>query len=573
MENYIVSARKYRPQTFKDVIGQEHITDTLSRAIENNHLAQAMLFCGPRGVGKTTCARIVARMINEVSGGDPSHDYSLNIFELDAASNNTVDEMRQLIEQVRYSPQVGDYKVYIIDEVHMLSTAAFNAFLKTLEEPPPHAIFILATTEKHKIIPTILSRCQIFDFRRIGVNDIARHLAYVAEEEGIKAEPEALNLIAQKGDGALRDSLSIFDRVASFSSNNITYEVVIENLNILDYDYYFKTIDLVLRKDYSGLFLLFDTILKKGFDGLLYISGLSSHVRDLMMCKNPETVDLLEVSQSIKERYLEQSGACTVRQIFSWLRKLNQCDVQYRNSHNKRLLIEITLTELLVDVKAPEKKKPEPKPVTAPEAPPETQKPASSTFHLPNHSPPETTKNPVPEPTTVSTQTAPTQPEPVKTASKGITPAMPKKKRFEKMMENRKKEAEPSETEPEALRIKESREFNESDFRSHWKAFAQKHSSDKPVYAILSKEFEFLAKEEILLHLESESQQAFFEEIKTDLIQYLRAKLSNDRFVVRTEIIKDKKKRRPYTPEEKFNYMAEKNPHLLTLKQKLDMHL
>ena len=346
MDNYVVSARKYRPLIFQDVVGQHHITDTLEKAIANNHLAQALLFCGPRGVGKTTCARIVARKINEASGGDPSHDYSLNIFELDAASNNSVDDIRNLIDQVRFAPQVGQYKVYIIDEVHMLSQSAFNAFLKTLEEPPAHAIFILATTEKHKIIPTILSRCQIFDFKRIGVNDIAGHLKYVADKENIKADENALHIIAQKADGALRDSLSIFDRIASFSDNEISYQNVLENLNILDYDYYFKVIDLALQNDPTGLFVLYNEILVQGFDGHLFINGLASHVRDLMMCTNPKTVELLEVSDDLKAKYLAQSKACSLHQIFRWLKILNDCDQKYKISSNQRFLVEIALSEM-----------------------------------------------------------------------------------------------------------------------------------------------------------------------------------------------------------------------------------
>jgi DNA polymerase III subunit gamma/tau len=366
MDNYVVSARKYRPLVFQDVVGQHHITDTLEKAIANNHLAQALLFCGPRGVGKTTCARIVARKINEASGGDPSHDYSLNIFELDAASNNSVDDIRNLIDQVRFAPQVGQYKVYIIDEVHMLSPSAFNAFLKTLEEPPAHAIFILATTEKHKIIPTILSRCQIYDFKRIGVNDIADHLKYVAGKENIKADENALHIIAQKADGALRDSLSIFDKIASFSDNEITYQNVLENLNILDYDYYFKVVDLALQNDPTGLFVLYNEILVQGFDGHLFVNGLASHIRDLMMCTDEKTVSLLEVSDDLKSKYLAQAKACSLHQIFRWLKILNECDQKYKISASQRFLVEIALSEMTnqyqeaVAISA-QKKKPESK--------------------------------------------------------------------------------------------------------------------------------------------------------------------------------------------------------------------
>ena len=294
MEPFIVSARKYRPQHFEDVVGQEAITRTLMNAIENNHLAQALLFCGPRGVGKTTCARILAKKINEDGSEQEGEDFAFNIFELDAASNNSVDDIRNLIDQVRIPPQVGKYKVYIIDEVHMLSQAAFNAFLKTLEEPPKHAIFILATTEKHKIIPTILSRCQIFDFKRISVRDAVTYLKYIAEQQGIDVEEDALHIIAQKADGAMRDALSIFDRIVAFSGKKITYEDVISNLNVLDYDYYFRVVDALLGEDISQALLIFDEVVRKGFDPDLFINGLAEHIRNLLVAKDPETAGLLE---------------------------------------------------------------------------------------------------------------------------------------------------------------------------------------------------------------------------------------------------------------------------------------
>ncbi|NNK70636.1 MAG: DNA polymerase III subunit gamma/tau, partial [Flavobacteriaceae bacterium] len=291
MEHFVVSARKYRPQSFKDVVGQEAITNTLTNAIENNHLAQALLFTGPRGVGKTTCARILAKMINQDDNGPSEEDYAFNIFELDAASNNSVDDIRNLTDQVRIPPQVGKYKVYIIDEVHMLSQSAFNAFLKTLEEPPKHCIFILATTEKHKIIPTILSRCQIFDFKRITVKDAKAYLKYIAEQQGVDAEDDALHIIAQKADGAMRDALSIFDRVVSFSGKNLTRQAVTENLNVLDYETFFESTDLILEGKIPELMLQLNRILAKGFEGHHYIIGLASHFRDLMVCKTPETID------------------------------------------------------------------------------------------------------------------------------------------------------------------------------------------------------------------------------------------------------------------------------------------
>ena len=346
MENFVVSARKYRPQGFEEVVGQEHITTTLQNAIENDHLAQALLFCGPRGVGKTTCARIVSKMINQ-SEGDESSDHSLNIFELDAASNNSVDDIRNLIDQVRYPPQYGKYKIYIIDEVHMLSQAAFNAFLKTLEEPPSYAIFILATTEKHKVIPTILSRCQIYDFNRIQVSDIANHLKKIAEAENVKAEEEALHLIAQKADGALRDALSIFDLIVTFSADgSITYANTVSNLHILDYDTYFEVTDHLVNQKRSEALLLFDEVLKNGFDGHEFIVGLSNHFRNLMMCKDNATATLLDVSPSVQTKHAEQANTASLSFLMNGLNLLSRCDFEYKTHKNQRLHVEIALMKL-----------------------------------------------------------------------------------------------------------------------------------------------------------------------------------------------------------------------------------
>ncbi|MFT4681353.1 MAG: DNA polymerase-3 subunit gamma/tau, partial [Flavobacteriales bacterium] len=346
MEHYIVSARKYRPLVWEDVVGQKAITSTLQRAIENDHLAQAFLFCGPRGVGKTTCARILARAINEDDQTDSNEDFSFNIFELDAASNNKVEDIRHLTDQVRFAPQKGNYKIYIIDEVHMLSQAAFNAFLKTLEEPPPHAIFILATTEKHKIIPTILSRCQIFDFKRIGINDMVEHLQFVAGKEGVTTEESALHVIAEKADGAMRDALSTFDRLVTFAGDNLTYKDAIANLNILDHDYYFKTTEQILTGDVSGILLTFNDVLANGFNGHDFINGLANHLRNLLVTKDPATQNLLEVSGAVLNRYKEQSASCSVANLLKSLRITNQTDVQYRNSKNQRLLVELALMRL-----------------------------------------------------------------------------------------------------------------------------------------------------------------------------------------------------------------------------------
>ncbi|MCH4823306.1 DNA polymerase III subunit gamma/tau [Gramella lutea] len=346
MEHFVVSARKYRPQTFKDVVGQQAITNTLANAINNNHLAQALLFTGPRGVGKTTCARILAKMINQEEAQDPDEDFAFNIFELDAASNNSVDDIRNLIDQVRIPPQVGNYKVYIIDEVHMLSQSAFNAFLKTLEEPPKHAIFILATTEKHKIIPTILSRCQIFDFKRITVTDAKNYLGYIAQQEGVNAEDDALHIIAQKADGAMRDALSIYDRVVSFSGNDLTRQAVTENLNVLDYDTYMQVTDLILDNNIPQLLVSFNDILSSGFDGHHFIAGLASHFRDLMVCKDQKTINLLEVGDHTKAKYFEQSQKTSYQFLLEAIELANSCDLKYKTSHNQRLLVELCLMQL-----------------------------------------------------------------------------------------------------------------------------------------------------------------------------------------------------------------------------------
>lgn len=346
MENFVVSARKYRPQEFDTVVGQAHITDTLEHAIEENQLAQALLFCGPRGVGKTTCARILARKINERDGSTSEDGFSYNIFELDAASNNSVEDIRELTDQVRFAPQVGKYKIYIIDEVHMLSSAAFNAFLKTLEEPPAHAIFILATTEKHKIIPTILSRCQIYDFKRITIEDIQYQLKKIAEKEGIQYEDDALYMVAQKADGAMRDALSIFDRLSTFTQKNITLAKAAEVLNILDYDQYLNIVNLAHENKIPETLSAFNEIVKKGFDPHIFIAGLGSHFRDLMMAQNPQTLNLIEVGEATKAKFSEQSKSWSVQQLIDAIEICNHADINYKNSKNPRLTVEIALMQL-----------------------------------------------------------------------------------------------------------------------------------------------------------------------------------------------------------------------------------
>ncbi len=357
MEQFVVSARKYRPQTFKDVVGQQAITNTLLNAIETNHLASALLFTGPRGVGKTTCARILARKINQPGYDDPNEDFAFNVFELDAASNNSVDDIRNLIDQVRIPPQTGQYKVYIIDEVHMLSSAAFNAFLKTLEEPPKHAIFILATTEKHKIIPTILSRCQIFDFKRITVKDARAHLAEVANSQGVTFEEDALHIIAQKADGAMRDALSIFDRVVSYCGNNLTRQAVTENLNVLDYETYINITDLILENKIPDVLMAYNTILAQGFDGHHFISGLASHFRDLLVSKTPSTISLLDVGENAQKLYAVQSLKASQDFLLKGIDIANDCDLKFKVSQNQRLLVELSLMQLASITFDGEKKK------------------------------------------------------------------------------------------------------------------------------------------------------------------------------------------------------------------------
>lgn len=426
MSNFVVSARKYRPIRFDSVVGQQHVSQTLKNAIQSDHLAQAFLFCGPRGVGKTTCARILAKVLNcqtptpDMEPCDTcdscrafNKNASLNIHELDAASNNSVEHIRALIDQVRFPPQSGRYKIYIIDEVHMLSQAAFNAFLKTLEEPPSYAIFILATTEKHKIIPTILSRCQIFDFNRIQIVDMVAHLERICTEEKITAEHEALTVIAQKADGALRDALSIFDRIVSFSGDTIVYQDVIENLNILDYDYYFKVVEAILSEDVSALLLLFDQITRKGFDGDIFTDGLAEHLRNLLVCKNQQTIDLLEISGSIKIRYQEQAALSPLSMILSALSIINDCDVNYKMARNKRLHVEMALIKMAYIQRAMQPRAIAPAPDEKKKEQPSDSLTQESAAVYKTSSPPKTSLEKMPSETPKAQQNVDTEAEPV----------------------------------------------------------------------------------------------------------------------------------------------------------------
>lgn len=600
MENYIVSARKYRPATFDSVVGQRALTTTLKNAIATGKLAHAYLFCGPRGVGKTTCARIFAKTINcmnPTADGEACNECescrafneqrSYNIHELDAASNNSVDDIRQLVEQVRIPPQIGRYKVYIIDEVHMLSTSAFNAFLKTLEEPPRHAIFILATTEKHKILPTILSRCQIYDFSRIGTEDIVAHLAYVASKEGIKAEPEALNVIALKADGGMRDALSIFDQVVSFTGGNITYQSAIENLNVLDYEYYFRLTDYFLGNKVSESLLLFNDVLNKGFDGSHFITGLSSHLRDLLVSKDAVTLPLLEVGASIRERYQAQAQKCPVQFLYRAMKLCNDCDLNYRASKNKRLLIELTLiqsAQLMSGDEAPSGgRSPEPtiKPIATPQAPTEQNRPAASASVPP--------KQPV-----ASVQPA-TPAQPVRAAQQPETVArlkeQEKKKDGGKIPVIKKEglgisikhapKTEVKEYAPVATTVSQVSEniedyiFNERDVNYYWFEYAERLPQEQTALAgrmrgirpkmVNDTTFEVVVDNEIVA--------GEFNAMIPVIQDYMRSHLKNRKVTMSVRVSEPGEKVRAYSRVERFQVMAQKNHSLIELKEKFGLEL
>ncbi len=592
MENFIVSARKYRPQAFEEVVGQRHVTNTLSNAIDKNHLAQALLFTGPRGVGKTTCARILARMINLDDGIDPDQDFAFNIFELDAASNNSVDDIRNLIDQVRFAPQIGNYKVYIIDEVHMLSQAAFNAFLKTLEEPPKHAIFILATTEKHKIIPTILSRCQIFDFKRITIEDISSHLKEVAEKEGIAAEAEALHVIAQKADGALRDALSIFDRIVSFAGNTITYKDVIDNLRILDYDYYFRTTDAILGNSQSDLLLLFNEILDNGFDGHLYLNGLASHFRDLLVCKDKRTLELLEVGESTKERYKEQSQKTEMAFLLRGLKLLSECDVKYKGTNNPRLLVELCLlqlTELLFSTEKKNSSQPLGSEITKANVPKSNAKevpiPKASYGSIANSAPLKVSEIPSKPLQNTEAQSAPTPP-PIKVSAQPVPVSNGRLKKGkssfsissvlkgEEIKQKKEEEEEFDETAVNPALPKD--EISSNRLENLWREYLEQLKKDLKhiTYNSLAKAPIKLKEDfSIVIELHSKAQVSNFEAEKRFLLKHLREKLNNYSIQFVVEMTKTAAKLEPYTPQEKYEYMAKKNPYLNEMRKKLNLDL
>lgn len=562
MENFIVSARKYRPTTFDTVVGQESITGTLKNAIKTNHLSQSYLFCGPRGVGKTTCARILAKTINcqnikdNVEACDEcescksfNSSRSFNIHELDAASNNKVDDIRTLTDQVRIPPQVGKYSIYIIDEVHMLSTSAFNAFLKTLEEPPSHAIFILATTEKQKIIPTILSRCQIFDFHRITIDDIADRLSYVAEKEGIEAEREGLHIIAQKADGAMRDALSIFDQIVSFSGDKITYANVIENLNVLDYEYYLKITDAFLAADISSALLLFNEILEKGFDGHNFISGIASHIRSLMVCKDEVTIKLLEVGSSIKDKYREQTERCTPLFLYKALDILGTSDINYRNSRNKRLHVELTLIRLCnLNLKQDEEKKNNEQVSTGERK--ESPEPVLDKVEK---------KVPVEK---VEEQARPMSNGSSRSFS--IKQKMQVENEKERII-NEKKNNEVSET---TLGY-ENQSIKSEDLISAWQKFGDSLVDTTPRLKSILKAMEpqLSGETQVKLILSTDAQKEYIDtKYKQQICDYLKKELKNSELEFNTLVQEDKKDITPYTLDDKYRHMKEKNPDIDKLK-------
>ena len=577
MENFVVSARKYRPMTFDTVVGQGSITSTLKNAIRNNTLAQAFLFCGPRGVGKTTCARIMAKTINCLNPTENmeacnecescrafNNNASFNIYELDAASNNSVEDIRSLVDQVRIPPQIGQYKVYIIDEVHMLSAAAFNAFLKTLEEPPAYAKFILATTEKHKIIPTILSRCQIFDFKRITVDDIAKHLAFVAQSEGVTAEPEALNIIAQKADGALRDALSIFDQMVSFSGKNITYKDVIDNLNVLDYDYYFQIVDHILRGETSDILLILNDIVSKGFEPQHFVSGMGNHLRSLLVCKDAATVQLLEVSEQLKQRYLNQAQACPLPFLIKALEINNQCDIDYRAANNKRLHLEIALLKMCgLCSSALAMPTAQTQPVQIPQNRPATQPISSNPMTAPTAKAPEPVQQPAPTPTpqqpsnSTVRQSTVQQPTPV-VRPRGTTSGI--------SINNALQQAEKKSEEPEEAW---DSAFTQEQLSAAWAEFINKNKKDFPSFtAAMGKYIPKVNGKDIQFSVDNH---LFEQDIKgmESLKTHLKNVLHNNQFDLKLILMERPAEIEAYTDKDKFEKMAEEQPMLRSLQTEL----
>ncbi|WP_242916191.1 DNA polymerase III subunit gamma/tau [Pontibacter liquoris] len=638
MENFVVSARKYRPTTFDSVVGQHHITNTLKNAISSKHLAQAFLFCGPRGVGKTTCARILAKTINcqnitpETEACNEcescrsfNSSSSFNIHELDAASNNSVEDIRNLVEQVRYAPQTGKYKIYIIDEVHMLSNQAFNAFLKTLEEPPSYAIFILATTERHKIIPTILSRCQIFDFNRIRIEDMVRHLGSIATKESITAEPDALHLISQKADGALRDALSIFDQMVTFSGSKVTYKATVENLHILDYDYYFRLTDHLLTENLSGSLLLFDEILKNGFDAHNFLIGIGEHFRSLLVCKDQATVQLLEVSDNIKAKYAEQSQKSSVSFLLSGLNLVSTCDTNYKSSKNQRLHVELCLMKLAhlnaalsfaqdgavakkakVAATAPAATgtstgaipsaslQPQHKPNHVPSeelqqhAPGTTPSEGLQPPHTPTHIPSEDLQQaPKPQHVTPDAHIAPGNPQtppgssPIPSAH---TPRagvqLPPPKKLSKLPSLKDlQNAQAAVTDTTVAEEEEDAGYgtfvpvDQARLKTVWHGILRRKRSENMMeYTLLNRQYHVSDQNELTLHLENHVMLDQFTTVRPALLAELKKELGNRSIKLKAEVMEVQDEgRKLYTSQDKFQYLSEKYPVLVELRQRIGL--
>ena len=568
MEQFIVSARKYRPKHFKDVVGQQAITNTLENAIKNNHLAQALLFTGPRGVGKTSCARILAKRINQQDAENAEEeDFAFNIFELDAASNNSVDDIRSLTDQVRIPPQTGKYKVYIIDEVHMLSQAAFNAFLKTLEEPPAHAIFILATTEKHKIIPTILSRCQIFDFKRIGVLDAKNYLKTISEKENITAEDDALHIIAQKADGAMRDALSIFDRVVSFSGKNLTREAVTENLNVLDYETYFGMTDLLLANKIPEVLNAFNVVLGKGFEGHHFINGLASHFRDLLVAKDKVTLELLEVGDNAKKKYLMQATAASIPFLMQAIQKANDCDLSYRASKNQRLLVELSLMQIASITFDGEKKKSANYiiPATFFQSLSPTKKKIAKILV----SKTETVKTPA---TAVIEKPKPALERPV-LKNLGRLAKEPSKyslKGFNKQKDTKKTAVQENfDNHPKDA-------FTEKKLQELWKSYVEllNKKGERSIASIIGTDIPTLGADfKISFTVPNKLMQDQFKKGRPKLMNFLREKLNNYGIAIVVLLNEAVEKKFAYTTDEKYKKLKEKNPFLEKLRQAFELDL
>ncbi|KAA6332596.1 DNA polymerase III subunit tau [termite gut metagenome] len=572
MENYRVSARKYRPSTFESVMGQKSLTVTLKNAIASHKLAHAYLFCGPRGVGKTTCARIFAKTINCLNLTEQgeacnvcescisfNEQRSYNIHELDAASNNSVDDIRSLTEQVRVPPQVGKYKVYIIDEVHMLSSSAFNAFLKTLEEPPAHAIFILATTEKYKILPTILSRCQIYDFNRITVEDMVSYLMYVASKEGITVEAEALNVIALKADGGMRDALSIFDQVVSYTGGNVTYKGVIENLNVLDYEYYFRLTDYFLENKVSEALLLFNEVLNKGFEGGYFVTGLSSHFRDVLVSKDPVTLPLLEVGANIRERYQTQAQRCPLPFLYHAIKLCNDCDMSYRTSSNKRLLVELTLIQLAQSTASKEDTP------DSGRSPKQEIKPIFNQLALATE-----------QPETVAPDSA-VPPESVLPVKGGKEKAIPSMKESQigfsiKRVQKDSEEAPPLQEERTDV-SKENRKFDENELNLYWQEYVKQLPLERKSIAMRMQNIRVTLLDETSFEalIDNEISAKDFTALIPELQTYLRTRLKNEEVRMTVRVSEPSENRRPVSRTEKFQLMAQKNRALIMLKEELGL--